>query len=86
MPTPLHWLILRGFLVDCKPDASSKLFREGLKVYPLSKSGNPPAMQFINSSKASYNTIHANNFEFYQERDPEGAARRLRPGIAWLGG
>ncbi len=66
-PSYGHWLILRGFLVNGKPDASSKLFREGLKVYPLSKSGNPPAMQFMNASKVFFNTIHANNFEFYEE-------------------
>ena len=68
-PSYVNWLILRGFLVDGKPDAASKMFREGLKIYPLSKSASPPAMEFINSSKVFYNTIHANNFEFYQELD-----------------
>ena len=68
-PSYVNWLILRGFLVDGKPDAASKMFREGLKIYPLSKSANPPTMEFINSSKVFYNTIHANNFEFYQELD-----------------
>lgn len=68
-PSYVNWLILRGFLVDGKPDAASKMFREGLKIYPSSKSANPPAMEFINSSKVFYNTIHANNFEFYQELD-----------------
>ena len=29
---------------DGKPDFSSKLFRDGLKVYPLSKADNQPAM------------------------------------------
>ena len=65
----VNWLILRGFLVDGKPDAASKMFREGVKVYPLSKAGGPPAMQFINGSKVPYNTIHANDFEFYRELD-----------------
>ena len=65
----MNWLILRGFLVDGKPDAASKMFREGVKVYPLSKADNPPAMEFINGSKVPYNTVHANDFEFYQELD-----------------
>lgn len=65
----MNWLILRGFLVDGKPDAASKMFREGIKVYPLSKAGNPPKMQFFNGSKVPYNTIHANDFEFYKELD-----------------
>ena len=65
----VNWLILRGFLVDGKPDAATKNFKEGLKIYPLSEANNPPAMQFINGSKKPFNTIHANNFEFYQELD-----------------
>ncbi|PZV37832.1 hypothetical protein B5V02_16350 [Mesorhizobium kowhaii] len=68
-PSKVNLLILRGFLKDGKPDASSKLFREGVKIYSLSKATNPPAMEFINSSKVAFNTIHANNFEFYEELD-----------------
>ena len=68
-PSYVNWLILRGFLVDGKPDAASKMFREGVKVYPLSKAGNPPTMEFINGSKVPFNTIHANDFEFYEELD-----------------
>jgi hypothetical protein len=63
----VNWLILRGFLVDGKPDFSSNLFRTGLKVYPLAKADNPPAMEFINGSGKAFNTIHANNFEFFEE-------------------
>ena len=63
----MNWLILRGFLVDGKPDFSSNLFRTGLKVYPLAKAANPPKMEFLNGSKKPFNTIHANNYEFYEE-------------------
>jgi hypothetical protein len=63
----INWLILRGFLVDGKPDFSSNLFRTGLKVYPLAKAANPPAMEFVNGSKKAFNTIHANTYEFYEE-------------------
>jgi hypothetical protein len=68
-PSKVNLLLLRGFLKNGKPDASSKLFREGVKIYSLSKAANPPAMEFVNSSKVAFNTIHANNFEFYQELD-----------------
>lgn len=63
----VNWIPLRGFLVDGKPDAASKMFREGLKIYPLSQAAKPPAMQFTNISKVPVNTVHANNFEFYEE-------------------
>jgi hypothetical protein len=62
-------VILRGFLVDGKPDAASKMFRDGFKIYPLAKAANPLPMAFINSSKVSFNTVHANDFEFYSELD-----------------
>lgn len=62
-----NWLILRGFLEDGKPDAASKMYREGLKIYPLAKAKNPPKMKFINGSGKVFNTVHANNFEFYEE-------------------
>lgn len=68
-PSKLNLLILRGFLVDGKPDAAAKMFREGLKVYSLSKADNPPTMEFINTSKIPFNTIHANDFDFYTELD-----------------
>jgi hypothetical protein len=66
-PSWVNWVILRGFLVDGKPDAASKMWRENLKVYPLAQAANPPAMEFFNGSKSVANTIHANNFEFYEE-------------------
>ena len=63
----VNWLILRGFLVDGKPDASAKMFTEGLKIYPLSQADDPPTMEFISTSGQLFNTIHANNAEFYAE-------------------
>jgi len=66
-PSYINWLILRGFLVDGKPDASVKMFKEGLEIYPLKDAANPPEMEFFNISKAVLNTIHANNEEFYNE-------------------
>ena len=66
-PGYIQWLILRGFLVDGKPDAASKMFRDGLKIYPLSDVENQPAMEFINATGREFNTIHANTYEFYEE-------------------
>lgn len=65
----VNWIALRGFLVDGKPDSASKMFKEGVKVYPLSRAGNPPKMEFVSGSKVAFNTVHANNFEFFEELD-----------------
>jgi hypothetical protein len=63
----INWFIARGFLKDGKPDFSSKLFREGVKIYPLAKKANPPKMEFYNGSGKSFNTIHATDYRFYEE-------------------
>ena len=63
----VNLIVLRGLLVDGKPDAPTAMFRDGLRVYPLARAGDPPAMEFISGSKRTENTIHANTFEFYEE-------------------
>lgn len=57
----------RGFLVngDTRPAVEST--RQFAKVYPLAKAGNPPPMKFINVSGKAFNTIHANDFSFFEE-------------------
>ncbi len=63
----VNWLVLRGFLVDGKPDAASAMWRDGLKIYPLKDKTNPPEMKFINGSGVSFNTVHRNDYGFYEE-------------------
>jgi len=63
----INWLILRGFLKDGKPDHASNMWRTGLKIYPLAKANKPEKMKFTNGSDKFFNTIHANNYEFYKE-------------------
>ena len=77
-PSYVNWLILRGFLVDGSPETATAMFREGLKIYPLAERDNPPAMEFSDLSGESFNTIHANDHQFYEElasvihREPVG--------------
>jgi len=66
-PSYINMLILRGFLVDGKPDAAAKMFSEQVKIYPLSEKDNPPTMVITSGSGISYNTIHSNDFSFYEE-------------------
>ena len=66
-PTYVNWLVLRGFLVDGKPDAANAMFKNGLKIYPLKDKKKPPKMKFISGSEVPFNTVHANDFQFYEE-------------------
>ena len=36
-------------------------------MYPLSAAANPPAQKFVNISGMQFNTVHANDFHFYEE-------------------
>lgn len=63
----INWVILRGFLVDGKPDTANTMFKHGVKIYPLKDKATPPQMEFLQMSKTYFNTIHANDFEFYEE-------------------
>ena len=63
----INALVLRGFLVDGKPDAAANMFSTGVKIYPLAERNDPPEMKIISGSKVHYNTIHANDFTFYEE-------------------
>ena len=57
----------RGFLENGSTATAVANTRKFAKVYLLSEAGNPPPMKFINSSGKEYNTIHANDFHFYEE-------------------
>jgi len=63
----VNWLILRGFLVDGMPDFSAKLVGEGVKVYPLSQKASPPRMEWVSGCAKAWNTVHSNDFHFYEE-------------------
>jgi hypothetical protein len=41
--------------------------KEHLKIYPLDQKDNPPAMEYINGSGQSFNTIHHNDINFYDD-------------------
>src|SRR5262249_49933902 len=56
---------LRGFLVDGKTDAAVALIKQ-LKIYPLAKAAAAPAMQFMNGSGQPIDTIHSDNFSFFE--------------------
>jgi hypothetical protein len=61
------WLAGRGFLVNGDPKPAVASIKQHLRIYPLANAANPPVSRFINGSGLPHNTIHANNFHFYEE-------------------
>lgn len=63
----INLLALRGSLIDGKPDAASKMFRDGVKIYPQRQVESPPKMHFTTASAQAINIVHVNNFEPHKE-------------------
>jgi len=61
------WLMGRGFPVngDLKPAVEG--IRKNLRIYPLAQAKNPPETKFINGSGVELNTVHANDFSYFEE-------------------
>ena len=59
------WTLLRASIADGVEAAANRI-KENLKVYPLAMAENPPSTEFISGSGKSWNTIHTNDFSFYE--------------------
>jgi hypothetical protein len=61
------WLMGRGFKAngDIRPGVES--IKKNLRIYPLAQAKNPPETKFINASGVELNTIHANDFSYFEE-------------------
>jgi hypothetical protein len=57
----------RGFVVNGSTQPTVDATKKFAKVYSLSDAKNPPPMKFINVSGKAFNTIHANDFSYYEE-------------------
>ena len=64
-PTYSVTLGLRGFQVEGKTDQAIRLMKQ-IEIYPLDKAAAPPAMQFMNGSKQSIETVFPDSFRFFE--------------------
>jgi len=61
------WVVMRGGLVDNKPDVANALYKKHLKVYPLAKAANPDPTELINASNIPMDTVHSENYHYLVE-------------------
>jgi len=59
------WVFMRGSIADGL-EAAAQNVKGALKVYSLAKKASPPAMEFISGSGKTFNTIHTNDYSFYE--------------------
>jgi hypothetical protein len=61
------FVLLRAFVQGDDIAGAVQGVKAKAGVYPLEAASNPPATTFVNVSGKKLNTIHANNFHFYEE-------------------
>jgi hypothetical protein len=60
-------MFFRAFVKNGDIAAAAKGVKDKARVYPLSAAADPPPPAFVNISGLQFNSIHANNFHFYEE-------------------
>ncbi len=66
-PTYINWILCRVFVENNDVAAAVKAVREHARVYPYSAAAKPPATTYVDISGKKINTIHSNDFHFYEE-------------------
>jgi len=59
-------LFFRTFLKDGDPRPGVESVRKSLRIYPLDKADNPPAMNFVNISGKAFNTIGRGDYSAFE--------------------
>ena len=59
------WVFMRASVAKGL-DVAVKNVKDKLRVYPLASKDRPPKMEFISGSGKAFNTIHANDYSFYE--------------------
>jgi hypothetical protein len=58
------WMMMRGSIAKGLEAAAANA--QQTKIYPLAKKDNPPQTKFISGSGKDFNTIHTNDYTFYE--------------------
>jgi hypothetical protein len=59
------WVFMRASIAKGL-DVARKNVEENFRIYPLSQKDNPPKLELISGSGESFNTIHSNDYSFYE--------------------
>jgi hypothetical protein len=57
----------RVFVKDGDLAAAARSVKSSFRCYPLAQADNPPQQKFVNVSGKRFNTIHSNDFKFFEE-------------------
>lgn len=65
--TYTNWLLIRAFVVDGDLAATTSGVKSVMRVFPFSEARLPPQQKFVNLTGNKLNTIHANDYQFFEE-------------------
>lgn len=66
-PTYRNVAFFRAFVKDGDIAGAMRAIKEQFHQYPLAKADNPPKQKFVSLTGKQFNTIHGNDFHFYEE-------------------
>lgn len=66
-PTNSNLIFYRAFVQGGDIASAVQNVKAKARIYSLSAAANPPTPVFVNMSGKQLNTVHANNFKFYEE-------------------
>ncbi len=78
-PSYRNWLFGRAFVGETGLDATVATIKATMRVYPWDERDTLPETGFFNLSDVKFNTIHANDYHFFEEmkavvdKEPPGA-------------
>jgi hypothetical protein len=62
-----NWLLMRAFVIEEDLAKTAAHVKKHWRLYPLAEAAKPREPHFVDLSGKQYNTIHANDFSFYEE-------------------
>lgn len=63
----MNWIALRGFYGADGIAARTAELKDTVRIYPWAKQDNPPETNFVDLTDIQFNTIHSNDFSFFEE-------------------
>ena len=66
-PTYRNVAFFRAFVKDGDFAGAVNGVKKVFRLYPLAQAANPPPQKFVSLSGKKFNTIHANDFSYYEE-------------------
>lgn len=66
-PTYRNAAFFRAFVSGGDVPAAVRHVQQSFRLYPLSAAENPPKQKFVNLTGKQFNTIHANDFHYFEE-------------------